>query len=363
MANLIWPVEAVLLGVWGFVLSMNYSTSFHQFISLSQLVISSITLFVHALVASRAPTRALAVSQAHSCAIAALFMLYVAALMHPSLHAVAFNSPTIFGPWPLAASVGLSWMVLLLLGAIAMCIPDINDNQRSALMLHPFGYHMLVLMPCLVIINATSAGDSTTWYAVVFIWLLYVGGEILARSLYTPTVYCDEKLDPVAQQSFIQRLIHSCTYPLRRVQALRDMRAEGMASFVLDLFSKSALIGIGLITFFGTSGVATILCGVILLVAVLNHLNWLAFVDWVLGEYEDIATPIGDGWPSAPLVEFAPPEITPPISNIVQQGTDNPTAPPAASVLAAAENAKASRFRMRQLPELNLPTQWREKNV
>ena len=145
MANLIWPVEAVLLGVWGFILSVAYSTPFHQFISFTQLLISSTTLFFHALVASRAPTRALAVSQAHSCAIAALFLLYVAVLMHPSMYDVAFKSPTIFGPWPFAANIGLAWIMLILLGAVAMCIPDIIDNQRSALMLHPFGYHMLIV--------------------------------------------------------------------------------------------------------------------------------------------------------------------------------------------------------------------------
>jgi hypothetical protein len=378
MANLIWPVEAVLLGVWGFILSVAYSTPFHQFISFTQLLISSTTLFFHALVASRAPTRALAVSQAHSCAIAALFLLYVAVLMHPSLYDVAFNSPTIFGPWPFAANIGLAWIMLILLGAIAMCIPDIIDNQRSALMLHPFGYHMLVAFPCMVVNSASSTPNTTNMslYITVCIWWLYMGGEIIARCFYTPTVYYDEQLDSVSRQYFLQRLFHSCGYPIRRLQAIDDMLTEGIVSIILDLLSKLGLLTIVVITFLSTSGPPMILCAVLMTIACLHQVNWLAFVDWILGDYDDYATPIGEGWkePAASetaVVEFKQNEPSAPPLNIEPATT--PSAPTLSEIKTATlvdgQTATAARFRFPSYQQhsppinLNLPLQWRDKAV
>ena len=373
MANLIWPVEAVLLGVWGFILSSAYSTPFHQFISFTQLLISSTTLFFHALVASRAPTRALAVSQAHSCAIAALFLLYVAVLMHPSMHDAAFKSPIIFGPWPFAANIGLAWIMLLLLGAVAMCIPDIIDNQRSALMLHPFGYHMLIVFPCLVITNATSS--SFSYYIIIGIWWLYIAGEILARCFYTPTVFFDEQLDAESRQYFLQRLFHSLTYPIRRLQAIDDMLIEGIVSIILDLLSKGGLLAIVVITFIGTSGPPMILCAVLMTIACLHQVNWLAFVDWILGDYDDYATPIGEGWKEPEASETAVVDFKqdgPSAPQLIMDTSTQPSAPTLSEIqtlppLVNGQPATGARFRFPSYHSppinLNLPLQWRDKAV
>ena len=382
MGNLVWAIEAVLLGTWGFVLSVLFSTPFHQCMALTQLTISTTTLVFHAIIASRNPPRAFAVSQAYACSIAALGLVYTAVLLSPDHYAAAFNSPTIIGPLPLAANVGLAWLIMLLFGAVAMSIQDVNDGQRTALFMHPYGYHMVVGLPCLVMMNNQSGILSTT--GILLIWALYISMELVYRSLYTPYIYRDELLDADSQQDFILRLQHKLGYPIRRLQAIEDLSLSQIAPFVADLVGKGAMLTIVVIAFINSSGALAILCLSLLIVAGLHQLSWLAFVDWILGDYSDEAIQMGNGWPlnqTPGVVEFKDNAATPSLDTVASAPTlpditrvaalsENPTAttaPTAPPLIPTATPATSARFRFpgyqSQQPDLHLPLQWRDKAV
>ena len=373
MGNLIWAIEAVLLGLWGFILSLNFSTPFHQCMSFAQLLISSTTLVFHALIASRNPPRAFAVSQAYACAIAALGLVYTVVLLNPSMYDVAFNSPTLLGPLPFAANVGLTWIILLLFGAVAMSIQDVNDGQKTALFLHPFGYHMLVALPCLMVMFSQNGVMSTI--LVFIIWALYIILELISRTLCIQTIYKDEQLDNDSKQFFLNRLWHSLGYPLRRMQAIDDLSLTQITPFIADLVGKGAMLSIVIIALLSVSGPLSILCLVLLVIAGLHQISWLSFVDWILGDYSDEAVKTGNGWPQPPkapdVVDFKDQTPDPTYAN--PDTTIVPSAPtlpdikgipsPLINPVSAPGTGARYRFPGYQPPDLHLPLQWRDKAV
>jgi hypothetical protein len=352
MANLVWAVESVLLGLWGFILSAAYSTPFNQFISLSQLVIACITLFFHAVVASRAPTRAFAVSQAYACAVAAIGLMYCIVLTDADSYDRAFGTATLLGSMPLAAEIGLAWIVLLTFSAVGMCIQDVNDNQKTALMLHPFGYHMIVALPCLIIISTRNSGLTT---AMLFtFWALYLVLEFTARAFYSASAYRDAVLSDSDRKFFVKRTWHSLTYPIRRLQTFDDMRAEDIVSFSADMAGKGVFLIISIVAYFSAVGSQGVVCLVLIAVAALQQLGWLDFVDWILGDYEEDPVRLGRGW------GISSDEST----TATTSAGDNtgPSAPPKGEVLAAEATTNGAGVRFRQ-PDLHIPIQWRDKAV
>lgn len=359
MANLVWAVESVLLGVWAFVLSAAYSTPFNQFISFSQLVIACITLVFHALIASRAPSRAFAVSQAYACAVAAIGLMYCVVLMDADSYDKAFGTATLLGSMPLSAEIGLAWVVLLVFGAVGMCVQDVNDNQKTALMLHPFGYHMIVALPCLMLI---ATNNSSLTVVVLFLcWSLYLVFELVARVFYSASVYKDAKLSESDQQYFVKRTWHLMTYPIRRFQTFDDMRTEDIVSFTADMAGKCVFLLIAVIAYFSAAGSQGVVCLVLIVIAALQQLNWLDFVDWVLGEYEEEPVQLGKGWDRGAdgAIEFAGTGRT---TAEVPEDASVPVVPAASgtSMIPGATAQAQARYRH---PDLHIPIQWRDKAV
>jgi hypothetical protein len=350
MANLVWAVEAVLLGVWGFVVSLSYSTRFHQFISFTQLIISSITLFFHALIASRAPTRAFAVSQAYACAVAAIGLMYVVVLMDTDYYDVAFGSATLLGSLPLGAEIGLAWLVLLIFGAVGMCVQDVNNNQKTALMMHPYGYHMVISLQCLMLIATKQSMLSIVGLCIL--WALYLVLQFVSRCFYSSVyAYKDTPLDPVKAKNLFSRIWHSVTYPICRIQTVEEITAEEIISLLADSASEGVFIMVVAITMISATGSQGILCIVLLTIAVLQQVNWLYFVDWILGDYEEDALPSGGGWRTAVIAVPAA---------VNTNANAEPSAPPMVSGEQSSTTATNARFRQ---PDLHIPLQWRDKTV
>ena len=92
----------------------------------------------------------------------------------------------------------------------------------------------------------------------------------------------------------------------------------------------------------------------------IRQLNWLDFVDWVLGEYDEEPVHLGKGWDRGAdgAIEFvgtarATTEVTEDASSTAAQVI--PTAPPMVS-----SGPAAARYRH---PDLHIPIQWRDKAV
>ena len=321
----------------------------NRFISFSQLLISAITLVFHTLIASRAPQRAFAVSQAYACAVAALALMYAVVLMDSNYHAIAFGSTTLFGPLPLSANIGLAWIIMLVFGAVGMSIQDVTDRQKTALMLHPFGYHMVVALPCLMLIATKHSSLNTIGLGIC--WTFYLVLQILSRCFYEQTAYKDLELDGTSRQRFFNRIWHSFTYPFRRMQTYNEMDTGDKISFFADMAGKAVFLIMVLVAYASATGSQGILCLVLLLISALQQLNVWYFVDWVLDEEVDEPVHIGKGWADAPVPDDGAQNVQLPA----------PTAPELPT-LASGELKATARFRMSQ-PELHLPVQWRDKTV
>jgi hypothetical protein len=254
MAVLVWAIESVLMGVWATVLAGVFSTPFHSFMAISHLSISGITAVLQLLIVSRNPARAFAVSQAFVCAVAALALVYLSVLLTPSLHATAFGSPSV-GILPLGGCVGLAWCLASMLSATGMALGD--NAQKSTLFLHPFGYHLPVMLPCVFI----AMEKKLLVLAVVelIVWGAYVALHFFAASVAS---------GPTAPGGFF-----SCC---------SGMTGPQIFSFVLKGIARIACLLVPVVTWFVGPPVLAVTT---LVIAAMNFFSWASVLDWVLGDY------------------------------------------------------------------------------
>jgi hypothetical protein len=168
MTALVWSVESAVLGVWALVFSF-YSTPFHAFIARSHSLIAGFTLLLQLISAARDLPVGHAISEAFVCAVTALLLVYVAALLDTTNHTRFFSMPAA-GAFPLDAAIGVAWFCAATVSATGMALSGVGklaedgSKQRSSLMFHPYGYHMSVALPSLLILwlynyDATHEGD------------------------------------------------------------------------------------------------------------------------------------------------------------------------------------------------------------
>jgi len=183
--QLVWSTESALLGLWGVVLSQ-YSTSLHAFVSISQLGMACFTLLLH-LFASSQDWRALghAASESYVCGVFALILVYAVVLLDPSKYNTFFsiNLSSIAGPLPIDACVGLGWFSAVTVSALGMALSE--RGRRTPLMFHHFGYHVMTVVPCLVIL-----------------WLYYTGDSNNSREKSDPLSYLLQTIYHVARKAF-----------------------------------------------------------------------------------------------------------------------------------------------------------------
>ena len=254
MAVLVWAIESVLMGLWATVLANMFSTRFHQFMAISHLSISGITAVLQLLIVSRNPARAFAVSQAFVCAVAALALVYLAVLLDPSSYAAALGSPSA-GILPLAGCVGLAWAIACMLSATGMALGD--STQKSTLFLHPFGYHLPTMLPCVFI----AIQENLTFLAVVelIVWGAYVALHFFATSMAS---------EPTAGHGGFL----SCCSGMTGLQVF---------AFVLKGVARTACLLVPVITWFVGPPVLAVTT---LVIAAMNFFSWASVIDWLLGD-------------------------------------------------------------------------------
>ena len=266
MATLVWAVESVLMGLWALVLSAIFSTPFHRFMAISHLLISSLTAVVALLIVSRNPARAFPVAQAFNCAVTALVLVYVAVLLHPPSYAAAFNSPDV-GILPLAGCVGLAWALASLLSATGMALGD--STQKSTLFLHPFGYHLPAVLPCVFI----TLRSGMAWLSVIefIIWVTFAGVHLYAAWISSGMVSSEE--DPDAVKPFL----NCCT----------GMTYAGIFAYVTKLLARVACVLVPVLMWLACDKTAdvNVLALTTIIIAGMNFLSWASVLDWLLGTY------------------------------------------------------------------------------
>ena len=255
MAVLVWAIESVLMGLWATVIANTLSTRFHQFMAISYLSISGITAVLQLLIVSRNPARAFAVSQAFVCTVAALALVYLSVLLDPPSYAAALGSPSA-GILPVAGCVGLAWSIASMLSATGMALGD--STQKSTLFLHPFGYHLPTMLPCVFI----AMQKNLAFLAIVelIVWGAYVGLHFFATSVSSEPA--------VGQGGFF-----SCCSGMTGLQVF---------AFVLKGIARVACLLVPVITWFVGSPVLAVTT---LVIAGMNFFSWASVLDWVLGEY------------------------------------------------------------------------------
>lgn len=173
---LIWSIESVVLGLWALVFAQ-YSTPLHVFIARSHVLISSFTALLHLVIISRDLVVGSAVSQAFLCAVSALFLVYMAAILTVDADgkppAVYFTMPSV-GLLTLDAVIGLAWFCMAMLSGLGMALsfvkPATGDikAKKTLLMFNRYGVHLVVVFPCLVLV------PSTLVYFSVIVWLIHL---------------------------------------------------------------------------------------------------------------------------------------------------------------------------------------------
>ena len=187
---LIWSIESVVLGLWALVFS-SYSTPLHVFVARSHVLISSFTLLLHLIVVARDLVIGSAVSQAFLCAISALFLTYVSTVLADDGGSKYFKMPSV-GLLKLDACIGLAWFTVVLFSGVGMALSFVKKElpQKKAkstpLMFNSYGFHLVVICPCLAIAHQAASGivcitGLTVWGIHIAYLALQLGGVDLVR--------------------------------------------------------------------------------------------------------------------------------------------------------------------------------------
>ena len=213
MSALVWSVESAVLGAWALVFSF-YSTPFHAFIARSHSTIAGFTLVLQLVAAARDLPIGHAIAEAFVCAVSALLLVYVAALLDTSNHARFFSMPAAGMLVPLDAAIGIAWFCAAGVSATGMALSGVGKTvedgrrRRASLMFHQYGYHMSIVLPSLLILwlynydasntgdpvykgvkfvrnNDVSIGHTLLFIVYAGIWGVFVVAQFLGEGLFT----------------------------------------------------------------------------------------------------------------------------------------------------------------------------------
>ena len=213
MSALVWSVESAVLGAWALVLSF-YSTPFHAFIARSHSIIAGCTLLLQLVAVARDLPIGHAIAEAFVCAVSALLLVYVAALLDTSNHARFFSMPATGMLVPLDAAIGIAWFCAAGVSATGMALSGVGkplaedgSKRRASLMFHQYGYHMSIVLPSLLILwlynydadnkhdpvykgvklvrNNLSIGHTVLFVVYAGIWGVFVVAQFLGEGVLT----------------------------------------------------------------------------------------------------------------------------------------------------------------------------------
>ena len=185
MSALVWSVEGVLIGLWALVFVQFAPTPFHTFVARAQLAVAGATLVMQLVASARVLPVAHAISEAYVCAVSGLFLVYVMVLLDPGHYANPkfFSMGAAGGLLPVDACVGIGWFSAALVGGIGMALSE--RGRPSALMLHHYGYHMLIVPPSFLVFWLYNYdGTSTTEPLSLTVQFLRQGARI-THFIYT----------------------------------------------------------------------------------------------------------------------------------------------------------------------------------
>jgi hypothetical protein len=173
MSALVWSVESAVIGAWALVFSF-YSTPFIAFIARSHSLIAGFTLVMQLVSAARDLPIAHALSEAFVCAVTALLLVFVAALLDRDNHARFFSMPSA-GLFPADAAIGVAWFCAAFVSAMGMALSGVGraysseeedgarrGRRKASLMFHQYGYHMSIVLPSFLILWLYNYDASNT---------------------------------------------------------------------------------------------------------------------------------------------------------------------------------------------------------
>jgi hypothetical protein len=277
MSALVWSVESVLIGLWALVLVSLGSSPFHTFIARTQLLVSGATLLFQLINTSRALPAAHAISEAYVCAVSGLFLMYVVVLLDtdnykdPKLFALS-----VFGDFlPADACVGLGWFAAAFVSAIGMALSE--RGRSSKLMLHHFGYHMVIVPPSILIFWLYNYDGAASEPLSQAIQLFYSGARI-THFFYTMVLIGIWGVFIVLQATG-EYLQFEAEWP-----SFSQMTANGglrfALSFILKLAGRFACVLIPFsATFTAKTAAQVVLTWALVGIGSLNAFDWLQVLD------------------------------------------------------------------------------------
>ena len=180
MSALVWSVESAIIGAWALVFSF-YSTPFIAFIARCHSLIAGFTLILQLVSTARDLPIGHAISEAFVCAVTALLLVFVAAVLDRDNHARFFSMPSA-GLFPMDAAICAAWFCAAFVSAMGMAlsgvgraIPQDSDSyyygddgqtkksrRKASLMFHQYGYHMSIVLPASLILWLYNYDASNT---------------------------------------------------------------------------------------------------------------------------------------------------------------------------------------------------------
>ena len=219
---LIWAMESAIIGLWAIALS-SFSSPFHNFIARSHVIIAGFTLLLQLVASAQNFPIQSATADAFVCTVGAIVLLYAVVLLDPGNFSSMFSMPVV-GILPLDACIGLAWCIAAMVSACGMALCD--STRRTALMLHPFGYHMIVVLPSFLSLwlydyDASNLNEPVTQiiskiqraaHAVLFvvlacIWATFILLQTIGQSIKTESNW-PATFEEMSNQDVMQYCLH-----------------------------------------------------------------------------------------------------------------------------------------------------------
>jgi hypothetical protein len=167
-------------------------------------------MVLHLAVISRNLVVGSAVSQAFLCAVSALFLVYVSAVLDVESVGRYFKMPSV-GLLTLDAVIGLAWFAAAILSGVGMALsfikqaPGEKRARSTLLMFHRYGVHLVVIIPCIAIMSGVFA--RVVCVCVWSVHLVYMAASLLVDADMTQLVLKKDEsfqsLDRVQQMLFL----------------------------------------------------------------------------------------------------------------------------------------------------------------
>jgi len=278
MSALIWAVESVVIGLWALVLSSFNPNPFHTFIARCHVLIAGFTLALQLLVSARMLPIGHSVSEAFVCAVFSLFTLYLTVLLDSRNYSDThlFSLPVLGGFLPLDGCIGIGWFGASIISALGMALCE--RGRPAKLMLHHFGYHMLIVPPSFLVFWLYNY-DAKTVEPVSQSIKLFNQGAIVSHFVYA-MVLMSIWIVFIVLQATGECIQFGAEWPSTTTITVRYV-----VSTVVKTLGRAACILIPLSALFSVrSNSQVILIWVLIAIGLANSFDWLQILDWILGK-------------------------------------------------------------------------------